>query len=378
MSETVSALSKLRIGTKAILWFVLIVFAALGLGIVLALPWWMVALLGLAGVVLGAIPFLPVWLFKRADPAWSGKLTFAKYALAGILAVVGLAGIPFFYAIYAVDSGPASMPLATLSNGKKTVVFQGMQHIGSEGYYKGVVFDLEKALADGYTLFYEGVQPAPGRPDLDDWFFKEFMGSTTDLSTGYQKLANQCGLTFQLSYFEPLLADKAIHPKKHITADVTTLDLRNEYDRLMREDPAFAAFMNTARAKKQEIKSDPMLWVLSLADAASPAQKKLMGILCRGVLATAMSSEANAADLKERIILLYRNKVLARMVSESPASKIYITYGGKHFRGFVQDLKAIDPSFEVVALSWGRAMASPKEVSPPEGDWSALLKPVSR
>ena len=43
-----------------------------------------------------------------------------------------------------------------------------MQHIGSGDFYKSVVFDLEQALADGYTLFYEGVTPMAGRPDLTD------------------------------------------------------------------------------------------------------------------------------------------------------------------------------------------------------------------
>jgi len=57
---------------------------------------------------------------------------------------------------------------AERASGQKTAVFQGMQHIGSEDFYKSVVFDLEQALADGYTLFYEGVTPMAGRPDLTD------------------------------------------------------------------------------------------------------------------------------------------------------------------------------------------------------------------
>lgn len=56
-----------------------------------------------------------------------------------------------------------AVPLATLSNGQKTVVFQGMQHVASEDFFKSVVFDLEKALVDGYTLFYEGVLPDKGK-----------------------------------------------------------------------------------------------------------------------------------------------------------------------------------------------------------------------
>jgi hypothetical protein len=74
--------------------------------------------------------------------------------------------------------------LASLPNGQKTVVFQGMQHIGSEDFYKSVVFDLEQALADGYTLFYEGVMPVAGRPDLTDWFNQTLRGTKQGLSAG--------------------------------------------------------------------------------------------------------------------------------------------------------------------------------------------------
>jgi hypothetical protein len=80
--------------------------------------------------------------------------------------------IPIYYLANWVQTGPTALPLATLVNGQKTVVFQGMQHVASEDFYKSVVFDLEKALVDGYTLFCEGVQPVPGRPDLNEWFNK--------------------------------------------------------------------------------------------------------------------------------------------------------------------------------------------------------------
>jgi hypothetical protein len=70
-----------------------------------------------------------------------------------------LASLPIYYLAFWVQTGPTAVPLVTFSNGQKNVVFQGMQHVASEDFYKSVVFDLEKALVDGYTLFYEGVHP---------------------------------------------------------------------------------------------------------------------------------------------------------------------------------------------------------------------------
>ncbi len=161
---------RLGIQLGAIFWFALLLFGTLGFAVVGVLPWWMMALVALAGMVLGLVTYLPRWLIRRNNPAFSPRWTMLKHVVGGMLAMTGIIAVPFIYLTYWVTSGPVALPLATLSDGKKTIVFQGMQHVGSEDFYKSVVFDLEKALTEGYTLFYEGVQPVPGRPDLDRWF----------------------------------------------------------------------------------------------------------------------------------------------------------------------------------------------------------------
>ncbi|MCZ8376934.1 MAG: hypothetical protein O9342_16290 [Beijerinckiaceae bacterium] len=355
-------------------WCLLLIAALLGLPVVSVLPGWMIAAILVAGLVLGLIPFTLWWLIRRNSPTYGARRSFLAFGLAGMLAATGLAGFPIYYLAYWVDSGPSHLPLATLSNGKKTVVFQGMQHVGSEDFYKSVVFDLEKALADGYTLFYEGVQPVPDRPDLTDWFNKTLRGTDKDLSAGYRQLADACSMTFQLTYFEPLLADKAINPKRHVTADVTYLDMKNEYDRLLKDDPAFVEALRNANARRSaaQEENDPFMAALSYVGQATPEQKALIGIACRGIMSKVMGGEG-ASDPAEKIILDFRNRELARFVDQSEATKIYITYGGKHFRGFVADLKRRDPAWEVQSISWGRAMSNPRTPAPPGWDWRALI-----
>lgn len=130
----------------------------------------MIAIVIIAGVALGALLFLPRWLAKRRDPGYSTRRSFVAFALTGVLAAMGLVSLPIYYLAFWVQGGPTAVPLVTVSNGQKTVVFQGMQHVGSKEFFKSVLFDLEKVLTAGYTLFYEGVQPVPGRPDLTEWF----------------------------------------------------------------------------------------------------------------------------------------------------------------------------------------------------------------
>ena len=347
------------------LWLALILFALAGLIVVGKLPLWIAGLVVAAGVALGALLFLPRWLVKRRDPAYSAGRSFGAFALAGALGMVGLASLPVWYLAFWVESGPTAVPLATLSNGHKTVVFQGMQHVGSEDFYKSVVFDLEQALADGYTLFYEGVMPVEGRPDLTDWFNQTLRGTKQDLSAGYKQMAEQCGLSFQLNYFDPIKADMAIHPSRHITADANFLEMKTEYDRLMREDPGFAAAMSARAARASTSGSgggDPFGAFLEYMAQATPEQKKLAGIVCRGVLGMAVSGAlGDEQDPTNRVIIDFRNRTLARLVDESKADRIYVTYGAAHFPGFFAELRKRDPAFAIRALKGVRPMTLPDE-----------------
>ena len=60
------------------------------------------------------------------------------------------------------------MPQITMTNGQKTIIFQGMQHVATEGFYKSVVYDLENSLSQDYVFLYEGVKPST--PEIDKWF----------------------------------------------------------------------------------------------------------------------------------------------------------------------------------------------------------------
>lgn len=367
MAEMVSGLQRLGIQFGAVFWFALLIFGLLGLGVIYVLPWWMLALIMVTGIIIGLIAYFPRWLLRRNNPAFAPKRTMLAHMVGGVIAALGIAALPFFYMAFWVISGPTALPLATLTNGKKTIIFQGMQHVGSEDFYKSVVFDLEKALTEGYTLFYEGVQPVPGRPELTQWFNETLLGSKKDLSAGYTQLADNCGLTFQLTYFEPLLADKAIHPDRHVTADVTYGEMKDEYERLMREDPAFAQGI-AARAAKKSDDNDTTLSLLSSVSKATQDQKRLVGILCRGFMGMSIGGRIGAKDTTlEPVILDFRNRALARFVAQSSSDKIYITYGAAHFPGFLKELQALDPAMRVQSLRWVRPMSLPSEPQAPAG-----------
>jgi hypothetical protein len=74
----------------------------------------------------------------------------------------------------------------------------------------------------------------------------------------------------------------------------------------------------------------------------------------------ALGAEDNPTN---RIIIDFRNRALARFVAESPADKIYITYGAAHFPGFFAELQKLDPKFAIRSVKGVRPMTLPDEVN---------------
>ena len=230
-----------RVRLQTVFWFVLAGAFLLGLPILLGWGWWLpLALLAVAALL--AVP--SVWLLRKISPAAARRSSGASWAraAAGWSLLLGvLVAAPFYYLMIVTETRPATVPQVALTNGEKRVVFQGMQHIGSEHFYQAVIYDVEKAMSEGYVIYYEGVQTAS--PESQAFFEKlshELVGGS-DLSGTYKSIGEVCGMTFQLDYFRLLEADKAQHPERHIVADVDAIELKAEYERLMREDPAFAA-----------------------------------------------------------------------------------------------------------------------------------------
>lgn len=363
MSDTPTLWQRLRISSRAIFWFALLVLFGLSAPILLSWPWAVSA--GLAG--LAFVLCLPIYLIRkvwnRSTAGWSPTRAFWGTMLPIFMVLTVLAALPIYWLAYWVDARPSVMPLATLTDGKKTVQFQGMQHIGSEGFYKSVVYDLREALGNGYKLYYEGVQPVEGRADLTDWFNTFATGTKGDLSGSYKTLADACGLQFQLDYFRGLTKDMEVHPARHLTADVTYLDMKTEYDRLMKDDAAFAAamaatVMSTPPAGLGESSITNRL--LSMWKEGTQAQKKLLGLACRGFFSWSNAQHRAHAE-RDKLILDFRNKKLAEQIAGESAPKIYITYGAAHLPGVIADLKKIDPNWKMTTVKWSRVIANPEE-----------------
>ena len=360
----------LRRWMRMAVWFVLASMFLLAVPVTATLPLWVPAGLVLTAAVAAAGYALIRRWFSGRSPGVSAWRSFAV-CFAGVFAVLSaLVALPFYIAAYFALVAPAAMPLAKLSNGKKTVMFQGMQHIGSEQFYKSVVFDLQQALADGYTLFFEGVLPSPDVPGVDEWFAKSVMGVEGNWAELQNKLASACGIQYQGDFFKPMKAAVLAADVRHVRADVTIADMKAEYDRLVAADPSYANALSEENEEGGETAAlESVLGLLvRVREKGTSQQAYLAETACFGVFSLALQMADDDTLPSQRIIGDYRDRHLANLIMQSSADKIYVTYGLAHFPGLVKALQVIDPAWTVDSLRWVRSMPVPGEPDGPLPD----------
>jgi hypothetical protein len=351
---------KLRLGTIA--WFLAAVGLLLSFPVLVDIGW--IAIVG--AVLLASVLAFPVaWLVRKVFAGQRLQRWWHVYSksVVGTLAFLGiLVATPIYGFIVVTAVRPQIVPQATLSNGTKTVIFQGMIHIGSEGFYKSVVYDVEKALSEGYVIFYEGVT---SDPEGDQWFSDTLAGGG-DLSTNYTQMSDICGINFQLDYFGLLDEDMEARPDRHIKADVSTADMKREYERLEETDPAFAAAaaadQTPAPAPKEgEPVGGGLTRLFAAVEQATPGQRELVGIACRGWLSYFLGQKTAPSAL-DPVILDFRNRELAKRIEEGP-NKIFVTYGADHLPGLLKDLQAADPAWALGSVKWMRGIDTPEDLA---------------
>lgn len=312
-------------------------------------------------VALALLIALPMsWLRHRKTFTRSGfTLSLGKTSAAVLCSLMLLLSAPYYLLSYQAHFKPLIVPQAVLSNGHKTVVFQGMSHVGSENFYKSVIYDLETALDQGYKLYYEGVQFSDKQ--ANDWF-NNYVAGGADLSDSYKELGSVCGISFQLDYFTLMTEDMPKRPLQHQTVDVTTSQLQQRYQQLMATDPDFAKAQKPL--KSEDKTADPISTGISdYLNHANANQDEIIGVLCRGFVSWVLQPSATHHQAKDKLLVDFRNENLASHIQQDTAEKIYITYGSGHLPGIIKLLQQADPNWQLKSVKWMRAIAEPEHWS---------------
>lgn len=234
---------------------------------------------------------------------------------------------------------PALLPEFTMTNGKKTVIFQWMAHIGSESFYSQIKENIRKQKNDWYTLFFEWVKPWTEEESKE---FNKLLWIKFDKET-YTNLSKLYNLKAQNNHdFLTIVNNKdvnvdiwisdilKIYKKRFwtwIVSDVQDLpinvtSLTNELINQLNEKE-LSLFVNINRAIMNMIIKDS--W---LRDS---------------IIATSSKKDIFSVILEDR------NKILADKIINGNEDKIYVLYWLMHFDWVLELLQNNDSNWNVTS-----------------------------
>lgn len=315
---------------------------------------------GLAAAAL-ILAILVTWLLRVVSYQQSLRSFFVviiKPFLLLLFVFVSLLSLPFYYLAYKAKTDPVLLPQTVLSNGEKTLIFQGITHIGSEHFYKSIGYDLETALNEGYKVFYEGIKLSS--PENDSWFSQTI--GDGDPSKSYKDLALACNLQFQSDYFQLIDHDQDTHPDQHLMADPDTSQVKVEYDRLMRDDTAFSFTMKMQQGyQENHQQAQHLSTLIEWVKQGIGNQHPIVGTLCQGLFTRVLDPSKTSAPPLNKLLVDFRNKHLANTILTDTSNKIYIVYSANHLSGIFTLLHDQDPRWEIKSVKWLRDMDAPQQ-----------------
>lgn len=219
---------------------------------------------------------------------------------------------------------PLKMKEYTLTNGKQTIIFQEMVHIGETDYYKQVEENLKQYRLDGYVYAYEQVRVSTQEEATQ---LMELTGLGVDT---YGIISEHLGLDNQKNHMGHI-------QEGDINADMSAADLIV----LMKDYKVKNPHVEDMDANIEESLN-------SIKDSSDFA-KKVIKAAMRGMLKIASEGNVNIGEgLLQDVILKERDQKMFDIISNIQSDKIVVHYGALHFRGFFEKLKEQDSNWKIV------------------------------
>lgn len=247
------------------------------------------------------------------------------------------------FSYYQNEISPAKMPVYTLTNGEKTIIFHGMSHIGTQNFYHQVQESIKKYKENGYVYYFEWVRPGTeaNHEAFDKALWVKFDEKTYENMSKLYGLVNQNNQLFlwqvnDLDFNVDISIDDVMQKYEHIKSEAwlssrnytAPLDawelIGNELSKLNSRELALLRYINKSFIN-MIVKSQ---WLQqSIQDNFS--NKELFAV-----------------------ILDERNKVIADKIITSEDKKIIMTYWLLHFEWIFELLKQHDIKWRIERIDY--------------------------
>lgn len=245
------------------------------------------------------------------------------------------------------------MPVYTLSNWKKTVVFQTMSHISGENFYSNVKKDIEKYKKDWYVYFYEWVKLVEKEDCIDPVLkkvkeTKECEETKKQLEKDLEKFSKTLWFDFSKDLYaeiSDLMWLKAqnqddflnVFNDKDINVDLSLHKIISTYE------TKYWTWVYTGDKEVLDLDED----ILDEAKNLNERELWLLRYVYKWLMNFMIKDENlwknlwnDGLDNILGIIIDDRNKNLAQSIENSDQNKIYVTYWLLHFKWVYELLKA--------------------------------------
>ncbi len=227
----------------------------------------------------------------------------------------------------ALDSLGIAEKNATLkyaTNGEKKIASVYIHHIGKKEYYDDVKYKIDSFLKEGFIVYYEAVRPGVFKDSLqkDTIYRKARKVSGIDLASmkangGYIDTLNKTIFGKKIKY---IVKHNLINQPKYLITISDSIHFKNI-------DATIVELVDACEKKFEPIILDQYDFEIKLGEKYKfKKNKKMNSFFLEG----------------------YRNNLISESIVNDPNKKILLIYGGKHFNGILENLKAADKNYKEV------------------------------
>jgi len=233
------------------------------------------------------------------------------------------------------------MPVYTISNWEKTVIFQAMSHIWTENFYENVKNNIKKAKEDWYILFYEWVRPG-SKENMNK--FNKTLWVKIDKNL-YKNMAKLYWLTNQKNEnFLNIINNKDYNIDLSIDNIVELYEKNNSIN---------SDKDSTVKSKEPAIDVNKLI-IESLANL-NERQLQILRFINKSIINMIIKNETIQNTVVNNfwnkklfeVILWNRNEVISNAIIQSKNNKIIITYWLLHFNWVFDLLKNNDSNWKI-------------------------------
>jgi len=238
---------------------------------------------------------------------------------------------------------PAKMPVFTISNWDKIVIFHAMSHIWTEKFYNEVKMNIKKAKENWFVLFYEWVKPWKDE-NLEK--FNKALWVKMDKNL-YKNMSKLYWLTNQKNDLFLWLIN---NNDKNV--DISIDEIVELYEKETNK--------NNITNKYKEEALDANKIIIEQLSSLNEKQLQILRFINKAIINmiiknwTIQDSITSNFWNKElfNVILWERNKVISNSIINSKDKKIIVTYWLLHFKWVLELLQDNDKNWEIIKTDY--------------------------